>query len=67
MEALLQQLVAIREQVDAAIMVVADLLEAEPPPSAVDPGECEHKHTQTFQGAGPGPERIYCVDCGKEV
>jgi len=64
----IQVLVRIRDELDALIVGLSTVEEEKP--IKVEPvaeGECKHKNTQTFQGAGPSPERTVCVDCGKEL
>lgn len=41
--------------------------DGEPAETEQEQDDCEHKNKQTFQCAGPSPERTVCVDCGKEL
>jgi len=79
MEALMHQLVAIRESVDAAITTLALMMgidlsnEALTNPiesingAPVDQEQCKHEHKQNVAGANMPSELFVCVDCGKEL
>ena len=41
-----------------------ELARNEPPP-AKKQGDCEHRNSQEITGAGRGPARRACVDCGE--
>ena len=41
-----------------------ELARTEPPP-AKEQGDCEHKKSEEITGAGRGPARRACVDCGE--
>ena len=57
-----EKLAGARALLDSAIE--EELARNEPPP-AKKQGNCQHKNSQEVTGAGRGPARRACVDCGE--
>lgn len=62
MSSILEKLAGAKALIEAAIEEELGR-QAPPPPSAPAEG-CEHKNSEEITGAGMGPRRRACVDCG---
>ncbi len=71
MDGIIDLLIRWRDEMDALIVGLTTIDPSDPdePVPDVPKGkeDCEHKNTQTIQGAGQTPERTVCVDCMKEL
>jgi hypothetical protein len=63
MSSILEKLAGAKALIEAAIEQELDRIGA-PPPSAPAAEGCEHKNSEEITGAGQGPRRRACVDCG---
>jgi hypothetical protein len=62
MSSILEKLAGAKALVEAAIEQELERIGA-PSPSAPAEG-CDHKNSEEITGAGKGPKRRACVDCG---
>lgn len=67
MSSILEKLAGAKALIEAAIEEELQRSAPPPPPEESGPAEgCEHKNSEDITGAGTGPKRRACVDCGKQ-